>query len=66
MGETKVATVEGQGEIVIKQMKAGRGAEIIEQQVLHVKSGTCSNTTIQQYEMAIYNNVVETVRLIMN
>ena len=39
VGETKVTSVEGQADIVIKQMSPGKGTEIIEQQVLHIKAG---------------------------
>ena len=34
-----MATVEGQGEIVLKQTSPGRGADLLDQQIIQLKAG---------------------------
>ena len=38
-GDAKLSAVESQADIVLKQTKTGKGSDVIEQQVLHVKAG---------------------------
>ena len=39
VGETKVVSVEGQGEIVLKQTSPGRGADLVDQQLIQLRAG---------------------------